>query len=84
MDQKQLMKQLLEFNKTSFNNTYNTMKMFQEQAERMASTLANHPTLLTDDGKKIISEWVKIFKTKVDEYQDAVNENFNKIESFLD
>ncbi len=84
MDQKELMKQLVEFNKTSFNNTYNTMTMLQEQAERMASTLINHPTLLTDDGKKTIREWVKMFKTQRDEYKGVVNENFTKIEEFLE
>lgn len=84
MDQKTLMKQLLEFNKTSFNNTYNTMIMMQEQAERMSSTLIEHPTLLTDEGKNTIRDWVKIFKTKRDEYQDIVNSNFKKIEEFID
>ncbi len=84
MDQKTLMKQLLEFNKTSFNNTYNTMIMMQEQAERMTSTLINHPTLLTDEGKNTIEDWVKVFKTKRDEYQDIVNSNFKKLEEFID
>ncbi len=84
MDQKTLMKQLIEFNKTSFNNTYNTMIMMQEQAERMSSTLINHPTLLTDDGKKVIEDWVSLFKTKRHEYQDVVNENFKKLEDFLE
>ncbi len=84
MDQKTLMKQLLEFNKTSFNNTYNTMIMMQEQAERMTSTLINHPTLLTEDGKKVIEDWVTLFKTKRYEYQDVVNENFKKLENFIE
>ncbi len=84
MDQKTLMKQLIEFNKTSFNNTYNTMIMMQEQAERMTSTLINHPTLLTEEGKKTIEDWVKLFKAKRYEYQDVVNENFKKLEDFIE
>lgn len=84
MDQKTLMKQLLEFNKTSFNNTYNTMIMMQEQAERMTSTLINHPTLLSEDGKKTMENWVKVFKIRRDEYQKIVNDNFKKLEAFLD
>lgn len=84
MDQKQLIKQLLDFNRTSFNNTFNTMKMFQEQAERMTVTLTSHPTLMPDDGKKIVSEWLKIFKTYIDEYQNDVNENFKKIEEYIE
>lgn len=84
MDQKQLIKQLIEFNKTSFNNTYNNMVMFQEQAEKMSSTLLNHPTVLTDDGKKIIKDWVKTFKVKRKEYKEVVNDNFKKLEDFLD
>ncbi len=60
------------------------MTMLQEQAERMATTLINHPTLLTEDGKKIIKEWVKTFKNQREEYQGVVNDNFEKIEDFLD
>ncbi len=84
MNQKILMKQLVAFNKTSFNNTYNTMVMMQEQAERMTSTLINHPTLLTEDGKKIIKDWAKIFKAQREEYQSVVNDNFNTIENYFD
>jgi hypothetical protein len=43
MDQKQMLKQMLEFNQTTFNNAFNTMTLLQDQFERVAKTCWNKP-----------------------------------------
>lgn len=78
------MKQMLEFNRTSFNNTYNALTKLQEQAEKMTSTLIDHPTLLPEDGKKIIKEWVSIFKQHQSEYKETVNDNFENLLNYFE
>lgn len=84
MDQKKFMKQILEFNQTSFNNTYNTLVMLQEQAEKMAATLVDHPTLLPEDGKEIIKEWLNLFKQHQADYKETVNENFKNLINYFE
>lgn len=83
MEQKKIMKQLIEFNRTSFNNMYSTMVMLQEQAEKMAETLLAHPGLLPQEGKEVMKEWVKIFRAQRLEYKQTVDENFKKLEDFF-
>lgn len=83
MEHKKLMKQLIKYNRTSFNNMYSTMVMLQEQAEKMTDTLLDHPYLLPEEGKKVIKEWAKIFKDQRIEYKKTVDENFEKLDDFF-
>ncbi len=83
MDQKQILKQMIDFNKATFDNTFNAMVMLQEQAERAANTLMEQATWLPEDGKKAINEWVKAYKKGREDFKKVVDENFQKVESFF-
>ena len=77
------MKQLIKYNRRSFNSMYNTVVMLQEQGEKMTDTLLDHPYLLPEEGKKVIKEWAKIFKVQRVEYKKNVDENFKKLYDFF-
>ncbi|MGB8719743.1 MAG: hypothetical protein WCD46_10580 [Desulfobacterales bacterium] len=83
MDQKQILKQMIDFNKATFDNTFNAMVMLQEQAERAANTLMEQANWLPEDGKKAINEWVKAYKKGREDFKKVVDENFQKVESFF-
>ncbi len=83
MDQVQIAKQMIEFQKTTFDNTFNAMVLLQEQSERMVSTLLEQATWLPEEGKKAIVEWVAAYKKGRDEFKSYVDENFKKVESFF-
>ena len=83
MDQKDIFKQMIDFNKTAFDNIFNSMVMLQEQAEKMANTLLNQATGVPDEGKKVINEWVKAYKKGREDYKKAVDESFKKVEDFF-
>jgi uncharacterized coiled-coil DUF342 family protein len=83
MDQKQILKQMIDFNKATFDNTFNAIVMLQEQAERAANTLLEQANWLPEDGKKAINEWVKAYKKGREDYKKVVDENFQKVESFF-
>ncbi|MFO7494893.1 MAG: hypothetical protein R6X05_04570 [Desulfobacterales bacterium] len=83
MDQKQILKQMIDFNKATFDNTFNAMVMLQEQAERAANTLLEQSNWLPEDGKKAINEWVKAYKKGREDFKKVVDENFQKVESFF-
>jgi polyhydroxyalkanoate synthesis regulator phasin len=82
MDQKQLFKQMMEFNKASFDNTFNAIVMMQEQAERATNTLVEQATWLPAEGKTAISEWVKTYKKGRDDFKKMMDENFKKVADF--
>ena len=83
MDQKKIAKQMIDFNKTAFDNIFSSMIMLQEQAEKMTSTLLNQATGLPDEGKKVINEWIKAYKKGREDYKKAVDESFEKVEDFF-
>jgi uncharacterized coiled-coil DUF342 family protein len=74
---------MIDFNKATFDNTFNAMVMLQEQAERAANTLMEQANWLPEDGKKAINEWVKAYKKGREDFKKVVDENFQKVESFF-
>jgi polyhydroxyalkanoate synthesis regulator phasin len=83
MDQKDMVKQMVNFNKAAFDNSFNAMVMLQEQTEKMVNTFLEQATWLPEDGKKVINDWVQAYKTGCDDFKKAVDENFKKVEDFL-
>ncbi|MFP3867764.1 MAG: hypothetical protein ACLFUU_06345 [Desulfobacteraceae bacterium] len=83
MDQKQMLKQMLDFNKTAFDNTFKAMVMLQEQTENMVNQFLEKATWLPQEGKKAIDEWLKSYKKGCDDYKKLVDDSFKKVEAFF-
>ena len=83
MDQKAIFKQMVDFNKATFNNSFNAMGMVQEQAERMLNMSLEQATWLPEEGKKAIDEWIKAYKKGREDFKKTVDENFAKVEAFF-
>ena len=83
MDQKQIFKQMVDFNKGAFNNAFNAMVMVQDQNETLANAMLSQATGMPEEGKKAVQEWVDTFKKGREEYKKTVDEAFKKVEGFL-
>ena len=83
MDQKAIFKQMVDFNKATFDNSFNAMGMVQEQAERMLNMSLEQATWLPEEGKKVIDEWIKAYKKGREDFKKIVDENFAKVEAFF-
>lgn len=83
MDQKQIFKQMVEFNKSAFSNSFNAMVMVQDQTETFANSLLNQADWLPEEGKKAINEWVDAFKKGRETYKKTVDEAYEKVEAFF-
>jgi hypothetical protein len=83
MQQKQMFKQMMDFNKASFNNAFSAMVMVQDQVERMVSMLLEQASWLPEDGKKAVGEWVKMCKKGREDYKKAVDEGYRVMEGFV-
>ena len=83
MDQKQVFKQMMDFNKGAFNNAFNAMVMVQDQAETLTSTMLNQATGIPEEGRKALLDWVDAFKKGRGEYKKTVDEAFKKVEDFF-
>ena len=83
MDPKQMTKQMIDFNKTAFDNTFNAMVMLQEQTEKMATAMLDQATWLPEEGRKVISEWVGAYKKGRETYKKMVDDGFQKVQEYF-
>jgi hypothetical protein len=83
MDPKQIAKQMIQFNKTAFDNTFNAMTVLQEQTEKMMGMYLDQAPLLPAEGKKAINEWLKAYKKGREDFKTAVDDNYKKVEDFF-
>ena len=75
--------QLLDFQKSTFNNTYNTLMKIQEQSEKIADSMMKDNSAIPAEGRKIIDEWKLVFKKGQSEIKKSIDESFTKAESFM-
>jgi hypothetical protein len=83
MDQKQFLKQMIEFNQSTFNTTFEAMSLLQDQFERVAQTAVDQASWLPEEGRKAIENWVDAFKSGRNEFKKYVDESYQKVESYF-
>jgi len=83
MDSSKIAKQMIDFQKTTFDNTFNAMVLLQGQAETMANTILDQATWMPEEGRKAINDWVNAYKKGREEFKKVVDENFKKVEDFF-
>jgi gas vesicle protein len=84
MDNKKMMKQMIDLHKTSIKNGFLTMEMFQEQAEKLMKTLVERTPGISDEGKKIINQWTDVYKKGIEDLKEAIDDGYDKIEALFD
>ena len=83
MDPKQIAKQMIDFNKAAFDNSFNAMAILQDQIEKMASTALEQNNMIPAEGKKAVSDWIKSYKKGRDDFKASADESFKKVETFF-
>jgi len=84
MESMRFAKQMMDFYKTTFDNSFNAMVMLQEQTERMVSSFMDQANWLPDEGKNILNEWVRTYKKGREEFKTSVDENFKKVQDYFE
>ncbi|GBC63606.1 hypothetical protein DENIS_4604 [Desulfonema ishimotonii] len=83
MDQKQLFKQMLDFQKSTFDNSFAAMTTLQEQGEKMVDTFLDQASWLPEDGRKAVDNWLSAYKDGRMKFKETVEENFKKVENYF-
>ena len=83
MDPKKMGKQMIEFYKTTFDNSYSAMLMLQEQMERMGNLYLGQMVNVPDEVKKGLAEWSKSYKKNCEDIKKVVDDSFKKLESYF-
>jgi hypothetical protein len=82
MEPKQVVKQMIDFNKTAFESGFNTMVMLQDQAERMVKIFMEQSPWVPEEGKKALNDWISPLKSARDDLKRTVEENVNKVAEY--
>jgi len=80
MEMKDIAKQMIQFNKATFDNTFSAMTALQEQTEKMVNNLLEQNALMPAEGKKAVSDWLKSFKRGREDFKALVDGNYKKVE----
>ena len=83
MEPKHFAKQMIQFNKAAFDNTFNAMAVLQEQTEKMVNSFMEQSAWMPAEGKKAVSDWIKAYKRGRDDFKAAVDDNYKKVEEFF-
>ena len=83
MDNKQIAKQMIEFNKSAFDNSFKAMTMVYEQNEKMLEAFLGQASWLPEDGRKALKEWMESYKKGCQDFKKIVDDNYEKVEGYF-
>ena len=84
MEHKQIAKQMIQFNKTAFDNSLSAMTMVYEQNQKMLDTFLGQATWMPEEGKKAIKDWMAAYNTGCSDFKKLVDDSYAKVESYFD
>lgn len=83
MDQKQIVRQMLEFNRTAFDNSFKVLVFFQNQIEQHFLRFLEKANWMPEEGKKIINEWTNAYKKNYENFKTYTDENYKKVADYF-
>jgi hypothetical protein len=83
MEQTKVTRQMIEFYKTTFDNTFNAMMILQEQTEKMVGLFLEQSPWFPKEGKDAVNEWVKTYKRGRDSYKTSADESYKKVKDYF-
>ena len=82
MLQKEILTQMITFNKTAFDNAFNVMLALQEQMEKTFRMYVEQVPGFPVEGRKVIEEWIAVYKKGCADFKKNVDESFKKVETY--
>jgi hypothetical protein len=83
MQPKDMLKQMIDFNKSAYENAFKNMNMLQEQMEKVITLYIDQSSGMSEEGKKAAKEWTSMYKKGYDDFKKLVDDNFKKMETFF-
>lgn len=84
MEPSKMAKQMISFQKTVFDNSFNALAVVQDQTETMIKTFMGQFPMTTDESKKQLEETLEYTRKAREEFKKAVDEGYARMESLFD
>ncbi|MBF0209638.1 MAG: hypothetical protein HQK68_02010 [Desulfamplus sp.] len=83
MDNKKAFAQVIDFQKTMFDNSYAMISNIQDQSEQIMSKVIDKNPLIPNDTLKVCTYWGDMIKKNRKNYKSYVDTNFMKIKDMF-
>ena len=83
MDQKQTVKQMMDFNKRAFDNVFNTLTSLQDETEALMERFMEKANWITPEGKKMFNQMAESYRKGRSEFKTLADENFRKASEYF-
>ena len=83
MEQFNAIKQIVQLNKSAFDQGYNAMDRLREQNEKMTNSFLDQAAWLPEEGKKAVNEWMQLYKKGCDDFKKTVDQNYKNVENLF-
>lgn len=83
MEQSQLAKKVIDFQKMSFDHMFNTISLFQNQAESTMDLMINQSAWIPEDGRNALKNWVNVCQQERGRFKSYVDKGFTALEKAL-
>lgn len=83
MDQKQIAKQMIVFNKTAFDNSFSAMTVLQDQTEKLIFRFLEKAPWLPKEGKNAINEWLGACKKAREDFKVNADKSYKKVTDYF-
>jgi hypothetical protein len=83
MEVGRIAKQMINFQKSLFENAFNAMCTIQDQTEKMTNSFLNQLPWIPEEGKKAAANSVEVYKKARDDFKKAVDDGYAKLEELF-
>jgi transposase-like protein len=83
METEKIANQMISFQRTLFDSSFNAVKMAQDQTEKMANSFMDKLSWIPEDGKKVVTDSADFYKKARDDFKKSVDDGFTRMEEMF-
>lgn len=84
MDNKDIVKQMMDLHKKSFESYFSMMILLQDQTEKIMKLFIDQISGMSEESKQVLDKWTSEYKKSHHDFKKAVDDGYAKVEDFFD
>jgi len=84
MEQNQIVRQMMEFNKKAFDNGFSAMSELQDQTEKLVLNFLEKADWMPEESKKALQDWIVNCKKSRNDFKAAADDGYRKVAEFFE
>lgn len=83
MEQEKVAKQMMDFYKAQFEQTFAAMTAWQEQGEKMMDSFLEQASWMPAEGRKAAAEWLRMVRQGREALKNQAQQNYEQAENLF-